>query len=327
MAKSWQQSLLSSGLPLENDVKRYLDSKGCITGYEYSYLKPDETKIERQFSYDIDGTYVRDSSFVTFMVECKYRHPGTQWVFTPDTYGGPSELDPTAFVHPIDDFVPASFPFRGTFPKHLAPACGKGTEVMTHGNNEKSITQALTQLAYAFAPKVAEAIEHQAFRYLLDDYIFFHIPVVATTAELLRLRDDVAIEKIRAAKLIEDIAIREPCLVMNYAVGIELEKYNAQVFANLRKRIGDEALRRAMQTHVNNLDNFFAGLARSHAPRAVVFVAVDKNQKGFEKVFAYVDELLRPSKELLAEIKAQERETRRQLRAFERRRKAQKKTK
>ena len=45
MAKSWQQSLLSSSLPLENDVKRYLDSKGCITGYEYSYLKPDETKI------------------------------------------------------------------------------------------------------------------------------------------------------------------------------------------------------------------------------------------------------------------------------------------
>lgn len=232
MAKSWQQSLLSSGLPLENDIKQYLDFKRCITNYEYSYLKPDETRIERQFSYDIDGTYIRDTNFVTFMVECKYRHPGTQWVFTPDTYGGPSELDPTAFVHPIDDFVPDSFPFRGTFPKRLAPACSKGIEITTHGNNEKSIDQALAQLVYAFAPKIADAIENQVFRSLVDDYIFFHVPVVATTAELFRLRDNVAIEQIRAAKLVEEVATREPCLVMNYAVGIELEKYNAQVFAN-----------------------------------------------------------------------------------------------
>ena len=49
--------MLSSGLPLEYEVKRYFELKGCITNFEYSYLRPNETNIEREFSYDVDGAY------------------------------------------------------------------------------------------------------------------------------------------------------------------------------------------------------------------------------------------------------------------------------
>jgi hypothetical protein len=59
MAKSWKDLLLSTGLPLENDVKKYLESRGCIASHEYTYLKPDEQGHEKQFSYDIDAAYIR----------------------------------------------------------------------------------------------------------------------------------------------------------------------------------------------------------------------------------------------------------------------------
>lgn len=64
MSKAWQQTLLSSGLPLENDIYAHLAKRGCIGRFEYSYLKPDENSVDREFSYDVDASYIRGPYFM-----------------------------------------------------------------------------------------------------------------------------------------------------------------------------------------------------------------------------------------------------------------------
>ena len=60
MSKSWKESLISSGLPLEFELVKRLEAKGCLADFEYSYFRLNETNIERQFSYDVDAAYIRE---------------------------------------------------------------------------------------------------------------------------------------------------------------------------------------------------------------------------------------------------------------------------
>lgn len=294
MAKPWQQALLSSGLPLETDVLAYLKAKRCIAHLEYSYLKPDERAMEREFSYDIDASYIRDKYLGSVMVECKYRHPGALWIFAPDQYGGPRENDKTDFLHPFDHFVPLTFPFTAQFPRQLAPACSKGIEVLTDGVNEKTIAQAVNQLAYAFAPKIVSTIDNQVTRWLADDYIFLHVPVIATTAPLFRLNDGVRIEDIRGAAEIEQIATKQPCLILFHSAGPELQQYNMRHFLEVRRHLGDKRLKGALRwPYSKDLDHFFSVIAGTFCPRAFVVVTVEPTQTGFDKVFKFIDDVIR----------------------------------
>lgn len=302
MAKPWQQALLSSGLPLENDLRALLAAKGCIANFEYSYLKPDEYTIEREFSYDLDASYIRGSYFINLMVECKYRHPGAKWIFAPDQYGGSDELYANDFLHVIDDFMELKFPYDNHFPRQLAPLCNKGVELLVDGANEKTVTQALSQLSYALAPQIASAIEHQVDRLLVADHIFCHVPVVATTADLYRLQDNATLNSIRSAKELEEVATREHCLVMKYFPGADLQRYNARIFNAHASKVGAKKLRSALNSHTKDLSHFYSVLANRRCPQAVVFVHIDPDQSGMEQLFAYIDELINPSKSLIEEI-------------------------
>ena len=308
MPKPWQQALLSSGLPLENDLRSLLTAKGCIANFEYSYLKPDENTIEREFSYDLDASYIKGAYFMNLMVECKYRHPGTKWVFAPDEYGGPDELSPNDFLHVIDDFMDLKFPYGDRFPRQLAPLCNKGVELLPDGANEKTVTQALSQLSYALAPQLASAIEHQVNRWLAVDQIFCHIPVVATTAELYRLKSETRLESIRAAKELEDVAVREPCLVMKYFPGADLQRYNATVFNRHADRVGVKKLKSTIRSYTEDLSHYYSVLANRSCPKAIVFVTVDQAQAGINHLFSYLDDLIKPSASLLSEIRSSEKQ-------------------
>jgi DNA-binding transcriptional MerR regulator len=313
MPKSWKEALLASGLPLENDVQEYFRGKGCISHFEYSYLRPDELEIERQFSYDIDAAYILDNQFVTLMAECKYRHPNTKWIFLPDSYDGPGELHPNDFMHPLDHFVGLRFPFRLNFPRHLAPACSKGVELAGDERNQKSITQALSQLAYAMAPKIADAIEHQVERLLVYDHIFFHVPMVVTTAGLFRINAGVTIKEIKEAHSLDKVALQEEMLVLHYTPGIELKKYNLNVLNALRQRLGEPKLTKSMQTFTDSIDHLFSVLSDHYSPKAFVIISVSKGWQSFDQFFRYVYELLNPSEELLREIREQEGEIKERL--------------
>jgi hypothetical protein len=320
MAKSWKDLLLSTGLPLEHDVKQYLEGRGCIASHEYSYLRPDEQGYEKQFSYDIDAAYIRGGNFLELMVECKYRHPTVNWVFTPDIFGGPDELYPNAFLHPFDHFVAASFPFGGEFPRSLGPCCSKGVELTTDGANEKAITQALSQLAFGFAPKLASAIEHQALHLLgsNSNIIFFHVPVIVTTAKLYRLCEKVTLDTIREASTFEEVSKEEKCLLVKCRPGVGLRNYNLQALHALEARIGEGTLKSAITTFTDDVSHLFSVLA-DRSPSLAIVISVADGWQAFDHVFSYINEVLNPSESLVAEIQAREAVLREKWRLLEQR--------
>lgn len=317
MAKSWKDALLRSGVPLEGDVKRYLDRRECMSRFEFSYLKPDENKIERQFSYDIDSSYIRPPHFVNFLIECKYRHESVQWVFLPDEYGGPDEHDANVVVHPCDHFVSLKFPFRGQFPRRLASCCSKGVEITNEGPNEKSISQALAQIAFGFAPQVADACEHQVLRLLgSSEWIFYHIPIIVTTASLFRLMPEVSVHAIRDASNLEDIATKHHTLVQTYHAGVELTDYNRRTFEQMRAKLNDKILARSINSFTKDLDHLFAVIAAHYCPAAVLVISVADGWVGFDELFTYVDDLIAPSDALKAELASQQKAMEAQHDAF-----------
>ena len=319
MAKSWKDLLLSTGLPLEHDVKKYLEDRGCIASHEYTYLKPDEQGYEKQFSYDIDAAYIRGRNFLDLMVECKYRHPTVRWVFTPDIFGGPDEVYPNAFLHPFDHFVATSFPFECEFPRSLAPCCSKGVELTNDGANDKAITQALSQLAFGFAPKLASAIEHQVLRLLGNsDMIFFHVPVIVTTAKLFRLCENVTLDAIRNASTFEEVSKEENCLLVKYRPGIDLENYNLQALREAEAQLGEDTLKSAIKTFTDDLPHLFSVLA-GRSPRLVIVISVADGWQAFDHFFSYINEVLSPSEALLTEIRARQSALREQFSLLKRR--------
>ena len=303
-------------MPLEHEVREYLKKHDCIARFEYSYLRPDEHRLERQFSYDVDASLIRPPHFVDLMVECKYRHPSVRWLFAPDEYGGPDELEPNDFMHPMGDLVRISFEHRGTFPRTLAPCCSKGVELTTEGANDQAIVHAISQLAFGFVSHVADAIEHQVFRLLAGDFIFYHVPMVVTTARLYRLNDDVTNDRIRTASEVEDVAAEHSCLVLKYDAGVELRQYNLRALHALPQSIGHEAIVGAMNTFTKDLNHLFEVVA-GRSPRAVVVASIAGGWQSFDRVLSYIESVLCPSEELREEIEAQQAAIRRRVAALE----------
>jgi hypothetical protein len=285
-----------------------LEQRGCMTSFELTYLKPDENKIERQFSYDIHAAYIRKQHFTTLLIECKYRHQGVHWVFLPRDYGGMDEFDQNTFMHPFDHFTRLKFPYRGLFPRRLAPCCSKGIELTSDGPNEKSINQALSQLAYGFAPQVAESCKTQVLGLIgKPGHIFHNVPVIVTTAALFRLNDGVSMQAIRDASSLEEVATRHHCLVQSYSAGAELEAYSRRVLGELRAQLGDLVLSESLDTFTDDLDHLFSVIVASYCPAAVVVVSVADGWAGFDTLFAYMDDLIDPSESLRWELSEQER--------------------
>jgi len=301
MAKSWKDLLLASGLPFEHEVRRCLERYGCVARFDYSYFRPNEHRLQKEFSYDIDASLIESPHFVDLMVECKYRNPAVKWVFAPDNYGGMDEAYENAFLHPFDHFVSRTFPFTTMFPRQIGPPCSKGIEMRPDGPHEGGIIEACSQLAFAFGSKIADAIEHQVLGLLgREEFIFYHVPVIVTTAPMFRLRDDVSVAAIAKASQIEEISTQESIVVLKYQASLELRDHTRDVLAGVS--IEREVLTKTLSSYTKDLDFLLSNLA-SGSPQAIVVLTVADGWDVFERFFAYVREIVNPSEALIAEIK------------------------
>lgn len=219
MAKSWKEVFLSSGIPLEYSVSRVLEELEGWGPSEFRYEREDANGITRVFSVDVHSSHIdtQRNVWLETLVECKYRHDGTRWVFTPRQYELMSEDFGDLFVT-LDHCCPERklnrahvSGFRGEY-----ALCGKGIELLPGEANPKTIEQAVQQLRHAVVAKASDAIVHQVDGLLGQPTpLFVIVPIIVTTAELWRLKPGCTVEDVRGAGEIGEVADRQDLLVLH----------------------------------------------------------------------------------------------------------------
>jgi hypothetical protein len=297
----WKDLVLRSGLPLEYEVKVYLESKGLVPSHEFSYLREDETGRQRAFSYDVRATMLLPSHQLEIMIECKYRHPSVSWFFLPEQYGGIDELNPFDVYHPIYHFTQQISPLAHSsyFYPVLGPAVGKGIEVTDTETNPKSIHQAMTQLSFSFAEHIVSAIVHEVDLLLVNDIVLCHLPIIVTTAKLFRLKDGVTIQDVRNATAPQDIADPQDLVVMKQPDDPEIYGRNLDALGQLAVERNDD-LRKKMNWHNDSLEHLLQVLSRQ--PRAYVVLQFTEDRASFDRLLTFTKDCFNPESDLVKEI-------------------------
>jgi len=316
----WKEYLLKSGIPLEYEIKEFLDKKLCVSNFEYTYFRKDKSDVLTEFSYDIDSSYINPPHFVDLMIECKYRHESTKWLFLPESYGGPNEIGFTSFMHPNDHFNEQGHFRFSNFPFQLAPLCSKGVEITSQGQNPKTITQAISQISYAMAEKVTDGIYHQVDEILSKNFngtIFYNIPIIITTAELYRIKENSSIDLIKKSDNLEEIATKENCLVIKNNAGVDLENYNLSIYQKFINEFGREKLEKKLNTFNKDLDFVMSVIAKHYCPSCLVVIHYSKENNGLIDFFDYIDRVIKPDKEIFEMIEKEAERMQERLKSLE----------
>lgn len=217
--KVWKDHLLSSGVPLEYSVARVFERLGSWQPGEFRYERADADGIPRVFSVDVHSSHIDTNTnfWLETLVECKYRHDGTNWVFTPHEYRsffGPDFDDIFVTLDQCCEDRQLNRRTLADFRTHY-PLCGKGIEILPSDSNPKTIEQAVQQLRFAVVAKAIDAIIHQVDGLLGSPTpLFVIVPMVVTTAELWRLKSGITVEDVRAADEIAAVADPHDLLVL-----------------------------------------------------------------------------------------------------------------
>ena len=302
----WKDFLLKSGIPLEYEVMYLLNQHGCVGNYEYTYLREDENEVINEFSYDINASYIKGNDFFDLMIECKYRDPSTNWVFTPENYGGINEIESHGFLNPIDHFTKQNkflpLPFEP-----LGQLCGKGIELTSNGPNPKTITQAVSQLSYAMAEKVINAMEHQIDELLAtSEFIFYNIPIIVTTANLYRINENTTMKDIKQSNNVDDIGTKEDCLILNGNIGTNLQRFSMSKFSEFVNERGRSFLNNKLKSFNEDISFVFSVIAEHYCPQAIAVVQHSESNRGFNKLFNFLNEVHDPTEKTLTRIRERE---------------------
>lgn len=296
---NWKDYLLKSGIPLEYEILKYLETKQCQSSFGFTYLRDNENRETTEFSYDIDSSYIKPPHWIDLMIECKYRHDSTKWLFLPSEYGGPDEIEHTSFMHPNDHFNKKNkFIFDHDFPIQFAPLCTKGIEITSEGQNPKTITQGIMQLSFAISKKIIDNFYHHTDNILAKQFngvIFFNVPIIVTTAKLYRIREKATINDIKNSDDIEAIAERKNSLVIKCKAGIELERYNYSVFQKFINGHGKQKLSQLLNTFNSDIDFVMSVIAKHFSPSCIIVLEHNEKNESFEKLFQYMDLVIRPT--------------------------------
>lgn len=301
----WKDYFLKSGVPLEYEIKNLLDKYGCLTAFENSYLRKDKSNILTEFSYDINSTLVEESNFFELMIECKYRDPSTDWIFLPGQKINRKSLSFNSILHPNDHFtIENKFNFKTYEMPFLAQNGSKGIEITNDGQNPKSITQAINQLSYGLSRNYLDAMISQLeSNDGLEDMIYFHIPIIVTTANLYLLNENTSIDNIKESNNLEDIATKQKHLAINCETGKDLENYNKEIFNNLLKRFDKNYLKNRLESDFDDVETLISVLSKHSCPSSIYVIHHDSKSNSFEELFNLIREIIYPTQKTIRFMK------------------------
>jgi hypothetical protein len=242
--KTWKHHFLSSGIPLEYSVAEEFAELTNWQRGEFRYERKDEQGFTRVFSVDVHSTNLNLGSErnlrVETLVECKYRHDGTKWVFTPDEYDFFEVEFDELFVTFEECCANRQLnrPVLNEVSNHY-PLCAKGIELLADNSNPKTIQEAVQQLRYAVIARGLDAINHQITMIkhpiIPNDPppIFVIFPIIVTTAELWRLKPGTTVEDVRSAEEITAVAESHDSLVLLHPPDNLDSRHTLECFASI----------------------------------------------------------------------------------------------
>jgi hypothetical protein len=294
--KSWKDLLLSSGVPLEHSVEQVLRRLEFHNPREHKYVRADETGAPTVFSVDVRAPriYADRGLWLDLLIECKYRHPGTRWVFAPQEYDdflfGPFLRDSFIFLDQTD--ISRQFE-AGVFDKFSDkyPLCKRGIELLPKESNPKTIKQAVEQLRYGVVDRIAEALAYQLSTGERDtrNPLFLLVPIIVTTAELWRMRDDVRIDTIQQAGELSEVAEQFDVLVYreppdNLAARYAVERIDRELSDKRRENFD-----RLLKATGHHGYTFFQSWLPSHAPSQFVVIRQPRFEEAMRNLVKFID--------------------------------------
>jgi|GEM_PF-1073945 len=320
--KNWKNHLLKSGLPFEYEVKECLVRHNCTVWDEYSYVRYDENNIEKEFSYDIDANYwdISSGNSFSFLVECKYKTEPTKWFFLPDPYFYQSDITQNSFLHPIDYFTERNSIFKDYLYEKilepLGPFCLKGIEVYQNQFLEVNIFKAINQLSFAFIDKVIGCIQSQIETSSFFNTIFFNIPIVITNAELYLINEKLTTADVEAAKDISEVSTKHDFLIFNNKIGEKLWRHNLAELNNYFTTIDESLFKEKNKSFTNDKSHFVDVLSQHYCPEAILIMHHDAEHRNYQKLFDYINFMIKPSDELKQKMEIAKNEWKRKSQEF-----------
>lgn len=261
----WKKGLLKTGLPLESVVTNELSKHGHMISGEYPYIRPNESNQLKEFSVDIktfkslDVEGLGHSNYLELLVECKYRQPGTSWVFSPY----PSETIMIGLIHTTEDIQPYKSLGTHCFDYELDTGfCIKGVEISVNGEGyNDNVRHGVFQLRYAMPVLMNHAYE-MVYDLTMGKGVFHLCPILVTTAVLRVFKPNLSMDDFQNAESIDEVTEIKKSIIINEDQGPQLKEFSEKI-AN---KFIDE--RKDLEQLLSLIDNALTGDAwkNRHAP-------------------------------------------------------------
>lgn len=237
----WKTGLLKTGLPLEfvtTNILNKLDHK--IFG-EYPYIRPNESKELKEFSVDIRTYKTLDNYnderliILSMLVECKYRQPGTSWIFSPY----PSDLIPLGILNSTEDIVPVRIENEAVLKfEQKIGYCISGVELSPDGTgNTNGAKHGLFQLKFAMPEFLkndyANGLEHT---YYEGRFIDLSCAVLVTTADIRLIKKDINLDDFKSAEDLDAVTELKEAIILNETPGPQLQEFADSIAEDLFKK-------------------------------------------------------------------------------------------
>lgn len=237
-SKKWRSYLLSTSLPLEYEAAKLLGSKEYVLRPNYNYNR-EQSWENRDSSVDILASHTQKTKDgfeygINLLVECKYRHPFTKWLFVLDPNDPFWALRVWSgdLFRVINEFSYISFNSKSIKKfEQKVPNCYKGIEISPKKGEvyDKEMLHGIEQLQFAL-PNLYRKLVHDIFQ---QEYSFPELicPILLTTAELYIAPKDFSIEYVRNASKLEDLGSKVSYLVLNASYGRAFEIHCRNIFS------------------------------------------------------------------------------------------------
>lgn len=224
----WKTGFLKTGLPLEYVTSNILDKLGHSIFGEYPYIRPNEKKELTEFSVDLRSYKCVDAEdkliILSMLVECKYRQPGTSWIFSPY----PNDIIPTGLLNSTEDLVPVRIGYTAVnkFEKDIG-YCVSGIELSNDGTgNTNGAKHGVFQLRFAMPILLKNDLESSLERTFYDGKnIDLSCSILVTTADIRVIKKNLQLNDFTNADNLDEVTEIKESIILNETPGPQLQEF------------------------------------------------------------------------------------------------------